>query len=1217
MRKRIILYISLFVAGFSYAQTSTENYIQSTTCLDADCIKKFETVQYLDYLGRPKQIVGIKATPTGKDLVTPIVYDELGRQTRSYLPVPQLSTTNGNIYPQNAGMVPYPVADATNFYGGEKTYTEKTLEKSPLERVLDQRQVGNAWNNKPITFGYDINSLADHVKQYEVVTTWDLTEKLYKNELKYTVSGYAVGKLMKNTVTDQDGNKTIEFKDGSGQTVLIRKVINASQNADTYYLYNDYKQLAYVIPPTASAGTLNETVVNNFCYQYKYDSKGRQVEKKLPGKGWEYFIYDKQNRLIMTQDAKMGDSRQWFFSKYDQFGRIAYTGIYTSTQAYGTAGRVAEQALVDAKGNNNVVRMASVGFIVGGRGVYYSNNNTSYPNSINVLLSISYYDTYPVYSFNPTFPTDILGSSVITDNSTGNSISTKGLPVMTLVKNIEDDNWTSGYNFYDNKGRIIGTYSVNHLGGYTKTESELDFTGLAKQTKVYHKRLATDVEKVITQTFTYDNQNRLLVNKHKVDSNPEEILTQNDYNELSQLRSKKVGGTSIASPLQIINYTYNIQGWLTKINDPANLNGKLFGYEMRYNNPVNTNIAPGRFNGNIAEVDWKNASEDILKRYNYEYDNLDRLKKALYNEPITGNEGKYDEYLTYDLNGNINNLKRTAVPVSQLTPTVVDNLDYQYTGNRLDKVIENSMNDTGYEGGNNPIDYDLNGNMINMKDKGINTIAYNYLNLPDSYSITQNDPFSGVVNFGLNYLYRADGVKIRKTNTRGGGKGKPTTKNIIDYLDGFQYSYYESSTCLWCKTSVAFEQEAFKDGDPVLEPVPLDPQWILDFVPTAEGYYSFKENRYIYQYKDHLGNARVSYAKNSAGALEITDTNNYYAFGMNHIGQGKGLLGGYNNYKYNGKEIQETGFYDYGARFYMPDLGRWGVIDAMSEKYRRHSPYNYAVNNPIMFIDPDGNDVTTYTGEAARQMFSAYKASMSLSSELGNNYFTGFNFSQFGNGDNNPPDDHFNQFGKFLYTDNKKTNNIVIDFQNPITGALNTAPWLSVELKDYIFDKNNFSIIMNIAKYYAKAAGVDLANLRNGEFSGSVWNGQKWEGGQPILKSGTFNTFNGGTYSYKGVLSTIKHDRTINFTVTNGHLNGYLNDKYNLISTLEHEGGKVSHLTVNMQSPIDDSDVAQRNEHLILYKNQINSPTFKKTTLDYQKLILSNYKDVKNGATGN
>ncbi|SHF01926.1 DUF6443 domain-containing protein [Chryseobacterium takakiae] len=906
MKKILIPIGTLLISGLSQAQlTNTENYVYTKTYLDYNgttATKTSESVQYFDGLGRPKQVVNIKASPTGKDVVTHIEYDGFGRQVKDYLPVPQQGTQSGGIYTS-------PLSNATQptHYGSEKIFSEKILENSPLDRILQQKQVGNAWDTKPVQFGYDANTAEDAVKKYTTVTTW--VNGATSSQMSQSTN-YLAAQLYKNTVTDEDGNQTIEFKNGEGQVLLVRKMLSATEKVDTYYVYNEYNQLAYVIPPLASnVQALSATDLDNLCYQYRYDGRNRLVEKKLPGKGWEYMVYDKQDRLVLTQDANLRittntfNSKGWLFTKYDQFGRVAYTGFFSNT-----ATRTAMQTAINnmtANAGNNEKRSITPVITQNGMDVYYTKE--AFPTGSMTILSVNYYDTYPSYSFNPAFPTSILGEATLTETNTAEGLSTKSLPVMSLVKNIEDNNWTKSYSYYDKKGRTIGSYSINHLGGRTQVESRLDFAGVVQQSITRHKRLDTDTDKMITENFTYDSQNRLKTHTHQVDNNPVEYLAQNTYNELSQLQTKKVGGISASTPLQDISYAYNIRGWMTKINDPANLNGKLFGYVVQYSGPQNTAVT-GKYNGNITEADWRTSTDNILRRYNYQYDALNRLTKGSYFEPnasVPGN-GFYNEEISYDLNGNISNLKRFAKPSSGTIAEKIDDLIYNYENsgfsNRLSKITLPSgvaNNSSGYNALGNTIGYDANGNMTSQLDKGISGIQYNFLNLPKTVLASQGN---------TSYIYRADGTKVKKTYG---------TK-IVDYIDGFQY----------------------ENG-------------VLKFIPTAEGYFNFENNKYIYNYVDHLGNVRLSYFSNGSG-IEVLEENNYYPFGLKH--EGYNALDGNPSYqyKYNGKELQETGMYDYGARFYMPDIGRWGVVDPLAEKYFNDSPYVYTANDPINLIDPNG-----------------------------------------------------------------------------------------------------------------------------------------------------------------------------------------------------------------------------------------------------------------------
>ena len=980
MKSKILLMIMCFVVNsyFSQSLPNSENYVYSrqyleavkTTSPSSPSAKQIQNVTYFDGLGRQKQNIAIKSTKSGKDLVVPIEFDDYGRQVKNYLPIP-ITSLNGNIQP----IVGDDVNSYYNTVYGNVTnaYSENVYDESPLNRLKQSAFPGDEWEKSSThtqDYEYDVNKATENVKKYTATTTWNAAEEIYRSSLD--VSGtYGTGELYKYHVTDEDRNNLEVYKNSFGQTILIRK--NDGTNIDTYYVYDKYDRLSFTVTPKAAPLDISDPLVlNGLCYQYNYDEWGRLAEKKLPGKGWEFFAYDKYDRLVATQDSKMNAEGKWAFSKYDFQGRVSYTGIAT-----GTSRKSFQSSLNNSTSNEG--RNDFLQTIVNGTILYYSNQ--SFPTTISELLSVNYYDYYP--NGTPTISNPLLGQAVLTQDAYNSPISTMSLPTSSYAKNIGEDKWTKNYLWYDTKGRAIASHSTNHLGGFTKTETELDFVGIPKKTITKNSRTsATTPDVTIEENFTYDDQYRLKKHEHEViGKSPKETLAEYIYNDLGQLIVKKVGGTG--TPLQKVSYKYNIRGWLTDINDLDSLNinneGDLFAYKIRYNSrkgleypstDFSTYKVKPRYNGNIAEVDWisLNYPGEIApdaanaNRYGYVYDGLDRLKAGFYQNPFNPSKGEYNEIVDeYDLNGNIRKLKRFAHKSKSNFPAKIDDLVYDYDGNQVTTINDNLPgvpNPAGYEGGGGKIKYDTNGNMTIMPDKGITAITYNFLNLPNTIEQRGNT---------TQYTYRADGVKLQRNFTLNNALGSNLT--TTEYLDGFNYSEVSNPTLgraleeqddVTLSIKTAGEEEIFMDVFGAENRIiPGNPPQIaigLMFFPTSEGFYDFRKKQYIYQYKDQVGNVRLSYwVHPDEQVLKILDRNDYYPFGMNTIQESEySVTTSPLNYKFGGKELQESGMYDFGARIYMPDVARWFNVDPVAELSPDLSPYRYAFNNPISFTDPTG-----------------------------------------------------------------------------------------------------------------------------------------------------------------------------------------------------------------------------------------------------------------------
>ncbi len=920
--------------------------MENVSCANAnDVDNTIESVTYYDGLGRPIQQRAIKASPDGKDIVTHMQYDAYGRQAKQYLSFEANNTvgsyktvdvnTDINAYYKNTYSDDFP--GVTTNLGDVNAYSESVFEASPLNRVTEQGAPGKAWKadrnsdtDHTIKFEWGTN-VVNEVVSFTVTFTGGDPEKPQLVQNNHYAPNQLVVTITKDenwTPADGDLHTTKEYKDKQGRVILKRTYNNSSTSSggggaagggqahDTYYVYDRFGNLTYVIPPKVNtADGVSTTELSELCYQYAYDHRNRLIEKKIPGKGKEYIIYNTLDQPVLTQDANLRAKSRWLFTKYDAFGRVVYTGLIENGSTVALL-----RSRVSSSTYDTYETKTTSPITIAGTSVYYTKD--AYPVSIYKVLTINYYDDYTFDIDGLTHPGTVYGKTIDTN--------IKSLPTGSKVRVLDTNDWITTVTYYDNKARPIYIASKNaYLNTTDVIESKLDFVGKVEETKTTHTK-GSNAPIVTVDKFTYDHMGRLLTQTQQINTQDTEQIVSNTYDALGQLESKAVGGTStslsgsngtlsVVEGLQTVDYTYNIRGWLKTINEGTTANGDLFGFALEYNTGINP-----LYNGNIATTSWQTANDNVTRSYNYTYDALNRITSGI------SNDGRYNlSNISYDKMGNILSLQRTGAIVENIDPTksehfgMMDNLGYTYdAGNRLLKVVDTGNTSFGFKDGTNTNDdfeYDTNGNMITDQNKGITGITYNHLNLPKTVSISNAQ---GTGN--ITYIYDATGVKLKKI--------APSGSSLTETEYAGNYVYKNGNLELFNHPEGCIEKE-------------------------ADGY------KYIYQFKDHLGNIRLSYkdvSTTSTLQLEIQEEKNYYPFGLEHKGYNNTITGREHPYGYNGKEENNElglGWIDYGARNYDPAIGKWFNIDPQAEKYYDQSPFTYGLNNPNYFIDPNGEEI--------------------------------------------------------------------------------------------------------------------------------------------------------------------------------------------------------------------------------------------------------------------
>ncbi len=868
-------------------------YLREATSQESQIITKQKLVEidYLNAFGNLEMTILVKGTPNHRDLVSNILYYGIGsRIDKQYLPC-EVEDDDGKY--QTAIL-----ETAVNYYnedmlegkdGDGWPYKQYLYDNSPLNRSAGYINEGYQWLDHPTQVKYKCNTTS--------IAHW----KANANGTLVAIS-YPIGSLRMEEHTDEDGQTNRIYYDNLGRQVRTEAVATNGTVLRTAYIYDDLGHLRCVVSPKASSPS--ET---GLCYFYTYDARGRVVERTIPDHGTERCVYDKRNRMVMSQDGNLHANGEWAFSLYDVYGRAVVSGYLSNTMD-----RTQLQALFDAQ---NVVDEQWTD-----NGTLYGYSGVSFPASISItadnVQNVNWYDRYDflnLFQQDYSCPNYPPGEAITFDTWT------KGLPTGSMEKaNLHTgDIELLHVNYYDNKGHLLCSVNDNHLEGRTDRFFKYNFNGEVTEKSVSHT--ANGQEPLLTRSrYTYDHVGRKLQELYRVNDGPEFIARAYEYNAVGDLLNTYLYSPNEGNTFaQKLKYHYNIRGWLKRVNNFEDPGYDLFALRLAYERPSSNLTANARYNGNISQM-CSNGCYATPRGFGFNYDEYGRLSGCQYGEgtDFQQNPDAFTEDYGYDANGNLQYLWRVY------DGDYIDELDYKYYQgtNRIENINEHAENTGGYNAHAHPYFYDYNGNPTYDPSRHA-SLTYSRLNKPVYVSFSPIDK--------IRYSYTSTGTKLRKEVT-----ASATPQNLTtDYCGEFMY----------------------EDGDLVCIFAPFGR---IRPMATEQG----TQWRTYYSLTDHLGNVRSEFVAHDSGQPELVQQTDYYPFGYtlrrNDYGSERP-----NRRLYGGKELQDEtlagntlDWYDFEARMYDPLIGRFMTTDPMAEKYYSITPYGYCVNNPMNAMDPNGLD---------------------------------------------------------------------------------------------------------------------------------------------------------------------------------------------------------------------------------------------------------------------